>query len=468
MKRLFNLLSLENEYVMAEANKGTEGDINLSSARNAWYSVISDPETMAYLDEDSEYFLHQALSTPCLDVLASCDGIYLTDIQGKRYMDFHGNNVHQLGYRHPYVVEKIKEQLDILPFSPRRYTNVPAIELAKKLGSLLPSDLKRVLFAPGGTSAISMALKLARIVTGKHKIISLWDSFHGASLDAISAGGELDFRKDMGPLMPGVERIPPPMTYRGPFFSAGNGDLAYADYLEYVIEKEGDIGAFIIETIRNTDVQIPSKAYWKRVREICDKHKVLLILDEIPIAFGRTGKMFAFENYDIEPDIICLGKGLGGGVMPIAAIVARESYNMAGNVSLGHFTHEKSPLGSVAALAMIAFMEQTNLLDKVQEDSLFMESELGKLKDKYPIIGDVRGIGLLWGIELVTNRESREKAGKQAEIVMYECLKNGVSFKVSQGNVLQLSPPLIITREELTQALKIVEQAIATASAVLA
>ena len=451
---------------MTEANKGTEGDVNLSSARNAWYAVISDPETMAYLDEDSEYFLHQALSTPCLDVLASCDGIYLTDIQGKRYMDFHGNNVHQLGYRHPYVVEKVKEQLDILPFSPRRYTNVPAIELAKKLASLLPGDLKRVLFAPGGTSAISMALKLARIVTGKHKIISLWDSFHGASLDAISAGGELDFRKDMGPLMPGVERIPPPMTYRGPFLSAGNGDLAYADYLEYVIEKEGDIGAFIIETIRNTDVQIPSKAYWKRVREICDKHHVLLILDEIPIAFGRTGKMFAFENYDIEPDIICLGKGLGGGVMPIAAIVARDSYNVAGNVSLGHFTHEKSPLGSVAALAMIAFMEQTNLLDKVQEDALFMESELGKLKDKYPIIGDVRGIGLLWGIELVTNRDTREKAGKQAEIVMYECLKNGVSFKVSQGNVLQLSPPLIITREELTQALKIVEQAIVTASAV--
>src|SRR4051812_47091160 len=118
---------------MADGNKGTEGDINLSSARNAWYSVISHAETMAYLDEDAEYFLHQALSTPCLDVLASCDGIYLTDVQGKKYMDFHGNNVHQLGYRHPYVIEKVKEQLDVLPFSPRRYTNVPAIELAKKL-----------------------------------------------------------------------------------------------------------------------------------------------------------------------------------------------------------------------------------------------------------------------------------------------------------------------------------------------
>jgi len=449
---------------MAAVHNRTEGDINLSSARQDWYAVISDPETSGYLHEDAEYFLHQSLSTPCLDVLASCEGIYLTDVQGKRYMDFHGNNVHQLGYRHPYVIEKLKEQLDILPFSPRRYTNVPAIELAKKLGNLMPGDLSRVLFAPGGTSAISMALKLARIVTGKHKVVSLWDSFHGASLDAISAGGELDFRKDMGPLMPGVERIPPPMTYRGPFAGAGKGDVPYADYLEYVIEKEGDIGAFLIETIRNTDVQIPSQAYWRRVREICTKHKVLLILDEIPIAFGRTGKMFAFEHYGFEPDIVCLGKGLGGGVMPMAAIVARDSYNVAQSVSLGHFTHEKSPLGSVAALAMLDFIEQNDILAKVNADAEFMRKELEKLKGKYPLIGEVRGIGLLWGVELVKDRETKEKAVQEAETVMYECLKNGLSFKVSQGNVVQLSPPLIITREQLTEALQILEKAIETAS----
>ncbi len=449
---------------MAAVHNRTEGDINLSSARQDWYAVVSDPETAGYLHEDAEYFLHQSLSTPCLDVLASCDGIYLTDVQGKRYMDFHGNNVHQLGYRHPYVIEKLKEQLDILPFSPRRYTNVPAIELAKKLGSLMPGDLNRVLFAPGGTSAISMALKLARIVTGKHKVVSLWDSFHGASLDAISAGGELDFRKDMGPLMPGVERIPPPMTYRGPFAAAGNGDVPYADYLEYVIEKEGDIGAFVIETIRNTDVQIPSQGYWARVREICTKHEVLLVLDEIPIAFGRTGRMFAFEHYGFEPDIVCLGKGLGGGVMPMAAIVARDRYNVAQSVSLGHFTHEKSPLGSVAALAMLEFIEQNDLLGKVNADAHFMREELEKLKVKYPLIGEVRGIGLLWGVELVRDRETKEKAVQEAETVMYECLKKGLSFKVSQGNVVQLSPPLIITREQLKEALQILERAIETAS----
>lgn len=443
----------------------TEGDINLSDSRKEWYKVINHADTRHYLDEDARYYLHQSMSTPCLDVLASCEGVYLTDLSGRRYMDFHGNNVHQVGYRNAYVLDKVKAQMDVLPFSPRRYTNIPAVKLAEKLASLFPSDLNRVLLAPGGTSAIGMALKLARIVTGKHKVVSLWDSFHGASIDAISAGGEQVFRKGMGPLLPGVERIPPPTTYRGILGHDGN-DAAYAEYLEYVIEKEGDIGAFIVETIRNTDVQIPSKNYWKKVREICTRHGVLLILDEIPIAFGRTGKMFAFEHYDIEPDIVCLGKGLGAGIMPLAAMVTRDAYNIAADVSLGHYTHEKSPLASVAALAMLEFIEKENILEKVNADAAFMQAALDKMKERYPLIGDVRGIGLLWGIELVTDRNTKEKAIDASEMILYECLKNGLSFKISQGNVLQLSPPLIISRAQLQEALDVVEAAIAKASAI--
>lgn len=438
----------------------TEGDVNLSSARRNWYALIAHPETKEYLDADARFFLHQSLSTPCLNVLDSCEGIYLKDIQGKEYMDFHGNNVHQLGYRNAYILDRVKAQMDVLPFSPRRYANIPAIELAKKLTSLFPADLNRVLFAPGGSSAVGMALKLARLVTGKHKIISLWDSFHGASLDAIGVGGERDFRKGMGPLMPGVERIPPPMLYRGPFYSAHEDDLPYAEYLEYVIDKEGDIGAFLIETIRNTDVQVPSKNYWQKIREICSRHGVLLILDEIPIAFGRTGKMFAFEHYGLEPDIVCLGKGLGGGVIPMAAMVTRDSFNIADDVSLGHFTFEKNPLGCVAALAMLEYIEKNRILEKVQGDGIYMKQQLLAMKDRIPLIGDVRGIGLLWGIELVKNRETKLKAVEEAERVMYECMENGLSFKVSQGNVIQLSPPLIISRLQLDKALLILEQAL--------
>jgi 4-aminobutyrate aminotransferase len=186
---------------------------------------------------------------------------------------------------------------------------------------------------------------------------------------------------------------------------------------------------------------------------------VLLILDEIPIAFGRTGKMFAYELFGIEPDILCLGKGLGGGIIPQAAIVTREEYNKFGHISLGHYTHEKSPLGSVAGLTLLEIIEEENLLQKVKDDEEFMKKALYKMHRKYSLIGDVRGAGLLWGIELVTNRTTKEKATTEAEEIMYECLRNGLSFKVSKGNVLQLSPPLTIAREELERALEILNEA---------
>ncbi len=446
---------------MKDAKLLTEGDINQSASRSEWYKTIGSTEAINWLERDADSFLHQALSTPCLQLIESCEGIYIIDANGKKYMDFHGNNVHQIGYRNPEVIEKVKQQLDILPFSPRRYTNKPAIELAEKLSSLLPNGFNRVLFAPGGTSVIGIALKLARVVTGKHKIISLRDSFHGASMDAIAAGGEEQFKQGLGPLMPGVTYIDPPLSYRNKYASTGN-DIEYANQLETEIKNnEGEIGAFIIETIRNTDVQIPSKAYWKRIREICNEYQVLLILDEIPIAFGRTGKMFAFEHYGIEPDIICLGKGLGAGIIPIAAMVARDAYNIATDISLGHYTHEKSPLGAVAALGMLSFIESTDLLRKVQEDEIFVREQLYFLQQKHEIIADIRGIGLMWGIELVKNKDTKEKAIEEAEKVMYYCLKNGLSFKVSQGNVLQLCPPLVITRDQLIDAFRIIDEAIA-------
>ncbi len=439
-------------------NKKTEGDINFTPARAAWLDSEISEETKKILDRDARYFLHQSMSTPCLDVLHSCEGPYIENISGKKYLDFHGNNVHQVGYANPQLIEKIIEQLKVLPFSPRRYTNVPAIDFAEKLASLAPSDLNRVLLTPNGSSAVGIALKLARAVTGRFKVVSFWDSFHGASLDAISVGGESVFRESMGPLMPGVERIPPPITYRGIF--EDNEDKCL-EYLEYVFSKEGDIGAFIAETIRNTDVQLPSKTFWKKARELCTKYGVLLILDEIPIALGRTGKMFVFEHYEIEPDILCIGKGLGGGIFPQAAIITRDGYNKFGDISLGHYTHEKSPLGAVAALGTISFLENEKILDKVKADEKYLKTSLTALKLKYLLIGDVRGMGLLWGVELVKDKKTKEKAIEEAEVVMYECLKRGLSFKVSAGNVLQLSPALTISRKELDSALNILDESLA-------
>ncbi|EGR2697604.1 aspartate aminotransferase family protein [Vibrio parahaemolyticus] len=439
----------------------SEGDVNTTPARQAWNASMDDERTQALLKRDSEVFLHQAMSTPCLDTLEAAEGIYIQDATGKKYMDFHGNNVHQLGYGHPHVIKRVQEQIAKLPFSPRRFTNETAIECAEKLTQICGGELNRVLFAPGGTSAVGMALKLARHITGNYKVVSLWDSFHGASLDAISVGGEACFRQGMGPLMAGVERIPPAVSYRGAFPVADGSDVHYADYLEYVIEKEGGVGAFIAEAVRNTDVQVPSKAYWKRIREICDKHNVMLIIDDIPNGMGRSGEWFTYQAYDIEPDMLCIGKGLGGGLVPIAAMVTKDKYNTAEQISMGHYTHEKSPIGCAAALATMEAIEQDGLLDKAKADSQFMREKLLEMKAKYPVIGDVRGIGMLWGIELVTDHESKARAYDEAEAVLYQCLNNGVSFKVSQGNVIQLSPPLIITREQLTEALAIFEEAIA-------
>ncbi|PMM07046.1 aspartate aminotransferase family protein [Vibrio kanaloae] len=470
------MTTTNQEPVLKATHFRSEGDVNTTPAREKWNESLNDDATQVMLKRDSDVFLHQAMSTPCLDTLEAAEGIYIQDVTGKKYMDFHGNNVHQLGYGHPHIINKVTQQMASLPFSPRRFTNETAVQCAEKLTQICGGDLNRVLFAPGGTSVIGMALKLARHVTNNFKVVSLWDSFHGASLDAISVGGEACFREGMGPLMAGVERIPPAVSYRGAFplnvslsrcgqNSGGESEAAcdvhYADYLEYVIEKEGGIGAFIAEAVRNTDVQVPSKAYWKRIREICDKHNVMLIIDDIPNGMGRSGEWFTHQAFDIEPDILCIGKGFGGGLVPIAAMITKDKYNTAAQVSLGHYTHEKSPIGCAAALATMEVIEQENLLEKVQADSAFVREQLLQMKEKYSVIGDVRGIGLLWGVELVTDHITKTRAFDEAEAVLYQCLNDGLSFKVSQGNVIQLSPPLIISRSELEVALSVFDKAIA-------
>src|SRR6185503_13590293 len=269
----------------------SEGDLNISPRRKSWSAKYIDAETRHWLEEDAKYFLHQSLSTPCLNVLKGCHGANIEDLQGRTLLDFHGNNVHQVGFSHPRVIEAITGQIKELSFCTRRYTNIPAIQLAKKLAELAPGNLKRVLFAPGGTSAVGMALKLARVATGRFKFISMWDAFHGASLDAISVGGEAIFRSGIGPLLPGCEHVPPPDNRHCPFRCGDSCNLACADYIEYVLEKEGDVAAVIGETVRCTPF-IPPPDYWKRIRAACDKHGALLILDEIPHCLGRTGKMF--------------------------------------------------------------------------------------------------------------------------------------------------------------------------------
>jgi len=435
----------------------SEGDLNISARRKAWAKKHIDAETQRWLDLDAKYFLHQSLSTPCLNVLSRCEGINIEDLQGRSFMDFHGNNVHQVGFANRRVLDAIKNQMEKLPFCTRRYTNIPAIKLAKKLAQLAPGKLNKVLFAPAGTAAIGMALKLARAATGKFKTISMWDSFHGASLDAVSIGGETIFRKDAGPLLPGTEHVPPPDCYRCLWGCDDNCTLKCADYIEYVLSKEGDVAAVIAETVRSTSV-IPPSGFWEKVRGACDKYGALLILDEIPHCLGRTGKMFTCQHFNVVPDMLVIGKGLGGAVFPLAALIAREDLDVAPDRALGHYTHEKNPVACAAAIATIEYIDEQNLLANAENMGNYAMSRLRDMQQQHKIIGAVRGLGLLMGMELVKDRQTKEPATEEAEQVMYSALGKGLSFKVTMGNIITLTPPLTITKQQTDKAMDILNE----------
>jgi 4-aminobutyrate aminotransferase len=440
------------------AGGAVEGDVNLSPHRQKWQTANIGAETRRVLEKDARYFLHQSLSTPCLDALEAAHGVYLIDIEGRRYIDFHGNNVHQVGYGNPRVIAAVQGALHTLPFSPRRFTNRYAVELATRLSTLAPGDLSKVLLVPGGTEAIGLALKLARVATGRHKTVSMWDSFHGASLDAISIGGEALFRKNIGPLLSGAEHVPPCDPQGCLYGCNGKCNAKCADYVEYILKREEDVAAVVFETVRCTDVQIPPPAYYERLRAACDRYGALLILDEIPIGIGRTGRMFAFEHYNIVPDMVVLGKGLGGAVWPLAALIARSDLDVAGEQALGHYTHEKSPVGSAAALATLDCLELDGLLARAGVIGERIRSRLGNLRKRVPLIADIRCIGALIGVELALS--DGRPACEEAERVLYACLSNGLSFKIGKGNVLNLSPPLVIEDSDLDLALEILEQAL--------
>lgn len=437
----------------------SEGDLNISPRRAEWSRAHIGAETRALLDADAKYFIHQSLSTPCLNVLKTARGATLTDWEGRELLDFHGNNVHQVGFGHPRVIEAITRQMQELPFCTRRYTNAPAIELAKRLADLAPGDLNKVLFAPGGTSAIGIALKIARVATGRHKIVSMWDSFHGASLDSISVGGEAIFRQSTGPLLPGCEHVPPPDHRHCPFKCGAACNLNCADYIEYVLAKEGDVAAVVAETVRSTPF-IPPLDYWKRIRAACDKHGTLLILDEIPYCLGRTGKMFACEHFDVVPDVLVLGKGLGGGIFPLAAAIARDTLRIPAATALGHYTHEKNPVACAAAAATLDVIAEEKLVERAAALGKWALERATKLKARHPIIGEIRGLGLLMGIELI-RPATNERAIEEAERVMYSALRLGLNFKVTMGNILTLTPPLTITDTEFERAFEILDAALA-------
>ena len=447
----------------------SESDINRTPLRAAWQDAHLDATSRALLERDNAAFLHQSVSTPCLAPIVKAKGLYIEDMAGRRYMDFHGNNVHHVGHAHPELIVAVKRQLDALCFAPRRFASERAVELAEALGArfkALTGHAGRVLFTTGGSDAVEVAIKLARAATGRFKTLSFWDAFHGAGFGASSVGGEALFRTQrFGPLLPGSEHVAPFGCYRcaygHPVDADGQPDLercklACASMVRYVLEREGDVAAVIAEPARAVPY-IPPPGYWQAVREACNAHGALLIFDEIPTGLGKTGRFFAAEHDGAAPDIVVLGKALGGGVMPIAACVARDELNVAGDLALGHYTHEKSPVASAAALATLAIIEREGLVDNAARVGDHALERLDVLKRRHALIGDVRGRGLLLGIELVEDRDTKQPARAAAERVLYRALSRGLSFKTTMGHVLTLTPPLTISIPQMDLAIDILD-----------
>ena len=458
---------------MTGAPAQSEGDVNSTPLRATWQNEHLGDASRALLDRDSRAFLHQSVSTPCLAPIVKAEGLYIEDMDGRRYMDFHGNNVHHVGHAHPRVIAAIKAQLDELAFAPRRFASERAVELAETLGErfhALTGSRGRVLFTTGGSDAVEVAIKLARIATGRFKTLSFWDSFHGAGFGASSVGGESLFRGGrLGPLLPGSEHVAPFGCYRCPYGHRVDADgqpdldacaLACAQMVRYVLEREGDVAAVIAEPARAVPY-VPPPGYWRAVSDACHAHGTLLIFDEIPTGLGKTGRFFAAEHDGAAPDILVLGKALGGGVLPIAACIARDELNLAGDYALGHYTHEKNPVTARAALATLEIIDGDDLVANAARVGSRALARMQDMKRRHPLIGDVRGRGLLLGMELVEERKSKRPARDAAERVLYRALSRGLSFKTTMGNVLTLTPPLNLTDAEMDRALDILDECLA-------
>lgn len=305
-------------------------------------------------------------------------------------------------------------------------------------------------------------MKIARAATGRFKTLSFWDAFHGAGFGASSVGGEATFRSHIaGPLLPGAEHVAPFHCYHCAYGHPGpeTCGLACANMVDFVLAREGDTAAVIGEPMRAVPV-VPPTGYWQAVEATCRANKTLLIMDEIPTGLGKTGKFFAHDHDGITPDIIVVGKALGGGILPIAAVIARADLDVAGDFAIGHYTHEKNPVTARAALTTLDIIEDEGLVARAARLGDRAMDRLRESLGQSAHVGDIRGRGCMFGVEIVTDRDSRTPDAPRAEAVYYACLAEGLSFKISAGNVLTLSPPMTIAQDDLDCALGIVEAAV--------
>ncbi len=417
-------------------------------------------------------------------VMARAEGMSYWDVHGKHYLDaLSGIYVTSLGHDNPRVISAIRQQLETLAFSPPMHgTNPLAVQLANLLASIAPGDLEVVKFQCGGSEVVEAAIKLARQYhrltgnPGKYKIIGRYLSWHGSTLGALSAGG-LKGRKTVNePMAPGFVHVFPPTCYRCPFGKSYPAcDITCARLVEQVVDHEdaATVAAIIVEPIGHTGGIIePPEEYLPILREICDRHNILLIFDEIITGIGRTGRMFAAETFGVVPDVICLGKGLSGGFAPLSALICKRHIGDAfwgpanenpGFVE-GH-TFEGNPISCAAGIAVLSEIIERDLCANARAQGARLRHGLEGIAERHAVIGDIRGRGLFQGVEFVADRSTRaRRADALGQKIGRRALENGLLCRFDP-HWIAFGPPLVATTAQIDQILALFEKSLVEALA---
>jgi 4-aminobutyrate aminotransferase len=434
--------------------------------KNPWINIappLPGPQAQAILAQDRKY-VSPSYSRPYPLVADKAEGMVVTDVDGNTFLDFAaGIAVCATGHCHPRIVKVIQEQAArLIHLSGTDFYYPQLSALAQKLAEIAPGRWdKKVYFGNSGTEAIEAALKLARYATGRKKFIAFYGAFHGRTLGALSLTASKPVqRRGFGPLLEGVTHVPYPYCYRCPDrLSDGGCDPACLRVIEEQLFKTilspEEVAAIVFEPIQGEGGYIvPPPEFFEELKRLSRQHGILLIADEVQSGMGRTGKMFAVEHFGIEPDIIAIAKGIASG-LPLGAIVARAEL-MSWPPGSHASTFGGNPVSCAAALETIRLIED-ELMQNAADTGEYLLESVRKLMTRCSVIGDVRGRGLMIGIELVKDRATKEKAGVWRDLAVQQCFEKGLLILGSGENTVRLMPPLIVSRAQADAALEILE-----------
>ncbi len=414
-----------------------------------------------YMQKYKDYVMTGFVKSVAPIVIEKASGATVTDVNGREYLDcFAGISVVNAGHCNQEIIAAAKAQMDkLVHCSSYLYHVQPVADLAEKMAQITPGRLKKSFFGNGGAEAIEGALKLAKLFTGKHEFISLQSSFHGRSWGALSVTGNYARKRKGGPYASGISFAPAPYTYRS-LWPSDPEECARqcAKSIDEIVRfsTSNDVAAFIAEPVMGEGgIIVPPANYFKEVKKVLDHYGILFIADEVQSGFGRTGKMFAIEYYGVEPDILVTAKGIADG-FPLSAYTVRDEIADAYKPGDHLTTFGGNPICCAAALANIAYMEKENLPGRATELGNYAMEKLREMQKQEPLIGEVRGAGLMIGVELVKD-SNKAPAAAEAEIIRDTCLQKGLLIGVGgvYANVVRFQPPLIITKEQIDKALGI-------------